>query len=268
MSCLESTFTALRARHVRGLIAFVMASDPDAVRSADVIGAVDRAGADVIEIGVPYSDPVADGPVIQRASERARRAGGTLSGALDLVASIRPHLRAPVVLFTYANPAFRMGIEAFAARVAGAGIDGVLVVDLPVEESLDLRTALTKRGVDAICLVSPTTSDARLSAALGEASGFVYAISRAGVTGTGAPDWDGVRPLVHRVRRETPLPVAVGFGISRPEHVSTAVQDADAAVVGSGLVAIVEQAADEPDLVARVEAHVRWLRSGLTMRAS
>jgi tryptophan synthase alpha chain len=267
MSRLDATFADLRHRNARGLVAFVTAGDPDVARSAAVIKAVDRGGADVIEVGVPYSDPVADGPVIQRASERARKAGGTLSTSLDLVASIRGDVRAPMVLFTYANPAFRMGVEAFAQRAANAGVDGVLMVDLPFEESDGVRAALARRRLAPIVLVSPTTSDARLAAAARGAAGFVYAISRLGVTGSAGPGRSRVTALVGRVRRATKLPVAVGFGISTPEDVREAVDVADAAVVGSALVSVVEQSGAHPNLAARVEARVRWLRAGLGAEA-
>jgi tryptophan synthase alpha chain len=263
MSRLESTFTALRAANARGLITFIEAGDPDLPRSAGIVAALDRSGADVIELGVPYSDPVADGPVIQRASERAVSGGVTLRGVLDLVASVRADVRAPIVLFTYANPVFRLGAAEFAAGAAVAGVDGVLIVDLPAEEAGGLQGALSRCGLDMIFLVSPTTSGDRLVRTARCGSGFLYAISRLGVTGDG----DGIvgesAALVRRIRRCSPLPVALGFGISTPEHVRVAVREADAAVVGSGLVSVIEQAGEGADVVERVETHVRWLRTAL-----
>jgi tryptophan synthase alpha chain len=265
MSRLDQTFAALAAGGRRGLVAFVVAGDPDLDRSARVLGALDRAGADVIEIGVPFSDPVADGVAIQRASDRAVRAGVTLRSTLDLVSLVRPRIAAPIVLFTYANPVYRVGANLFAGRAAEAGVDGVLVVDLPVEESADLGAALSIRGLDHVLLVSPTTSDDRIARAAEVGRGFVYAVSTLGVTGARERlENEAIARLVGRVRARTPLPVALGFGISRPDQVRQAVRHADAAVVGSALVRVVEQSAAEPDLEAKVEAHVRWLRSGLS----
>lgn len=263
MSLLEATFTALRRSNRRGLITFVTAGDPDIPSSEDVIRAIDRAGADVIEIGVPFSDPAADGPVIQRASERALKAGATLDSALWLVARVRRHVRAPIVLFTYANPVFRMGAEAFADRAASAGVDGVLVVDMPLEESGEMRPLLRRRGIDQIFLVSPTTSDDRIAATGACASGFLYAISRLGVTGVRDTFGRDAAALVGRVRASSRLPVALGFGISSPGHVRDAVRHADAAVVGSSLVRVVEEAGGDSSLSKRVAEHVRWLRTGL-----
>ena len=260
MSRIADTFASLRQRRQAGLVAYVTAGDPDLQRSADVLRAVDRGGADVIEVGVPFSDPLADGPVIQRAAERALRAGTTLSGVFDLVAGIRRDVRAPLVLFTYANPVVRLGFEAFADRAATAGVDGVLVLDLPLEEAGGLRTALGDRGLDTIFLLSPTTTPERIALAGQLGSGFLYVISRLGVTGTRDRLADGVADLVGRVRAHASLPVALGFGLSRPEHVAAAGRIADAAVVGSALVQEVARVADFPDLGARVERFVGWLK--------
>jgi tryptophan synthase alpha chain len=260
MSRLDDAFADLRARRRTGLVTYVTAADPDLGQSASVLRALDRAGADVIEVGVPFSDPVADGPVIERAAERARAAGGTLSSTLDLVAGVRASVRAPLVLFTYVNPLLAMGERAFAERAAAAGVDGVLVVDLPVEEAEAFRATVASAGIDMIFLLSPTTSTQRIerSAALGR--GFLYAISRLGVTGARDTLPEGAPGLVARIRAQTRLPVALGFGLSRPEHVRQVGAWADAAVVGSALVSVVEQTAGSPDLVERVEGYVRWLR--------
>ncbi len=259
MSRLSSTFERLRAERRAGLVTYVTAGDPDLETSADILRALDGAGADVLEVGVPFSDPVADGPVIQRAVERALAAGGSLSATLDLVAGIRAQLRAPVVLFTYANPVFRLGVDRFAARAAAAGVDGVLLLDLPLEEAADVRSVLVRGGLDMIFLLSPTTSDARLVEAARLGSGFLYAISRLGVTGASDAIADSAEALVARVRVHSTLPVAVGFGISRPEHVQQVARWADAAVVGSGLVQVIADAAGSEELIPRVTDYIRWL---------
>ena len=261
MSRLDETFARLRAEHRTGLVAYVTAGDPDLARSAEVIRAVDRGGADVIELGVPFSDPLADGPVIQRATERALAAGTTLAKVLDLAASLRADVTAPLVLFTYANPMVRMGITAFARRAREAGIDGVLVLDLPPEEAGEARAAFVAEGLDTIFLLSPTTSTERIRRAAELGGGFLYGISRLGVTGARSDVADSAESLAARVRAETTRPLALGFGFSRPEHVRAVGQWADAAVVGSALVQVVADHAGNPDLGGEVERYVRWLRS-------
>jgi tryptophan synthase alpha chain len=260
MSRLEETFAGLRRRGETGLVAYVTAGDPDRDRSALVLRAIDRAGVDVLEVGVPFSDPVADGPVIERAAARARAAGGTLSSTLDLVARVRGDVRAPIVLFSYVNPLLAMGERRFAQRAAAAGVDGVLILDLPVEEAAEFQAMLCAAGVDMIFLLSPTTTASRIARAASLGRGFLYVISRLGVTGARDAIADGAGELVSRIRAQTSLPVALGFGLSRPEHVRQAGAWADAAVVGSALVSIVEQAADASDLEARVEAFVRAMK--------
>lgn len=260
MSRIASTFARLRADGRTGLVTYVTAGDPDLGCSAEILRALDRAGADVLEVGVPFSDPLADGPVIQRAAERAIAAGATLANILDLIAGVRVGLNAPIVLLTYANPLFRMGIETFGARAATAGVDGVLVLDLPIEEAADFRDTMAARGIDTIFLLSPTTTQARLRKAGELGRGFLYGISRLGVTGARDTIAEGARELVARIRAETSLPIALGFGISRPEHVQQVGQWADAAVVGSGLVSVIAEAGAAADLTQRVESYVRWLR--------
>lgn len=267
MSRITSTFDTLAREHRTGLVTYVTAGDPDATRSRQVLLALDRAGADIIEVGVPFSDPLADGPVIQRATERALAGGTTLASTLALVASVRSDLRAPVVLFTYANPVSRMGLDAFADRAAEAGIDGMLTLDVPAEESGDLRRVLSNAGLDLIFLLSPTTSDERMRLAGRLGSGFLYVISRLGVTGARATVAAGVPDLVARVRRASTLPVAVGFGISTPEHVREVGRWADAAVVGSSLVQAIADARDSADLDAQVERYVARLRGGTARSA-
>ena len=259
MSRLERTFETLRRRGRSGLVTFTTAGDPDLPRSADVLRALDRAGADVLEVGVPFSDPLADGPVIQRASERALRAGATLARVLELVAAVRSDIAAGIVLFTYANPIVRMGMGPFVERAASAGVDGVLVLDLPIEEAEGFRDRTIEAGIDPVFLLSPTTTDARIRRAAELGRGFLYGISRLGVTGARDAIATGAEALVARIRSATDLPVALGFGISRPEHVAEVGRWADAAVVGSALIEVIARAA--PDrLPDEVERYVRWLR--------
>lgn len=261
MSRIDDVFARLRESKQTGLVTYVTAGDPDLARSAEVIRAVDRGGADIIELGVPFSDPLADGPVIQRATERALAAGTTLTRVLELAASLRDDVRAPLVLFTYANPVLRMGLPAFASRARRAGIDGVLVLDVPAEEAAEAHAAFETEGLDTIFLLSPTTTVERIRRAATLGRGFLYGISRLGVTGAREDVADSAAALAARVRAETDRPLALGFGFSTPEHVRAVGQWADAAVVGSALVKVVAEHAGNPDLGGEVERYVRWLRS-------
>jgi len=261
MSRLHDTFARIRDRHSPGLVTYVTAGDPDLDRTAGILRALDRAGADVLEVGVPFSDPLADGPVIQRATERALAAGTTLSGVLDLLHSMRGEIEAPIVIFSYANPILRLGAERFADRACEAGVDGVLILDLPIEEADDFRAMLARRGIDTILLLSPTTTDVRLRRAAELGSGFLYAISRLGVTGARDSLAEGAQEMVRRIRTVSDLPVALGFGISKPDHVREVGQWADAAVVGSALVNVIAREGASRDLNTRVEEYVRWLKS-------
>ena len=225
-----------------GLIAYITAGDPSLEASEKIVLAAAEAGADVIELGVPFSDPLADGPTIQRASERALRAGTTLAGVLGLVRRLRAHTQAPLVLFSYFNPILQMGLEKFADAAASAGADGVLATDLTPEESAEYREVMRSRRLDTIFLAAPTSTDARLAQIAGVSSGFLYVISRTGVTGVRESLPEELPGLVRRIRKFTSLPIAVGFGISLPTHVTVLGGIADAAVVGSAFVAEVEKA--------------------------
>ena len=221
MSRIDSTFARLRASGTTGLVTFVTAGDPDRAHSSRILRALDGAGADVLEVGVPFSDPMADGPVIQRACERALAAGTTLCSTLELIAEVRPDVRAPIVVFSYVNPILRLGIAPFVQRAAEAGVDGVLALDLPVEEAPELREALAAVGIDMIFLVSPTTSDRRLGAAATLGRGFLYGISRLGVTGARQELSASASDLASRVRSVTAMPLAVGSGSRAPSTWST-----------------------------------------------
>jgi tryptophan synthase alpha chain len=260
-SRIAATFARLREQRTPGLVTYVTAGDPDLPRTEGILRALDRAGADVLEVGVPFSDPLADGPVIQRATERALASGTTLAGVLELIGRVRSDLRAPIVIFSYANPILRFGAERFADTARAAGVDGVLVLDLPIEEADGFRAMLGERGIDTILLLSPTTTDARLRQAAALGSGFLYAISRLGVTGARESLAEGAEQMVRRIREVTNLPVALGFGISKPDHVREVGQWADAAVVGSALVTVIAEAGASDTLDTRVEEYVRWLKS-------
>jgi tryptophan synthase alpha chain len=260
VSRIDDAFARLRSEGRTGLVTYVTAGDPGLAESGEVLRALDRAGADVLEVGVPFSDPLADGPVIQRATERALASGTTLSRVLDLVADLRPSIAAPIVLFTYANPLARMGFDAFAARAARAGVDGVLALDLPLEEAGEVRSLFTSSGLDTIFLLSPTTTPARIRRAAELGRGFLYGISRLGVTGARDTVAAGAERLAGRVRAETNMPLAIGFGVSRPEHVAEIGRWADAAVVGSSLVSVVAEHGRSASLAGAVEEYVRWLK--------
>lgn len=261
MSRISERFKTLRANKQTGLVTYVTAGDPDLPRSAEIIKRLDRAGADVIELGVPFSDPLADGPVIQRATERALAAGTTLPKVLGMLASIRPELSAPVVIFSYANPILRMGLDNFVREASAAGVDGVLTLDMPPEEGAAFRTAFAGARIDTISLLSPTTTVERIRRASELGSGFLYGISRLGVTGVRDTIDDSARDLAARVKAATTLPLALGFGLSRPEHIKAVGQWADAAVVGSALVKVIAEHGQAPGLLDEVERYVRWLRN-------
>jgi tryptophan synthase alpha chain len=221
-----------------------------------------EAGADVIELGVPFSDPVADGPTIQRASERALRGGTTLAGVIDLVRRLRRSTEVPLVLFSYFNPILQMGLEKFAAAAAAAGADGVLVTDVTPEEGGEYRAAMRARGLDTIFLAAPTSTDARLALIAEASSGFLYLISRTGVTGARESLPQELPALARRVRRFTKLPLAIGFGISLPAHVAALGGISDAAVVGSALVSEIEKATTPEEAARAVADRVRLLKRG------
>jgi tryptophan synthase alpha chain len=259
VSRIGDAFETLRREGRRGFIPFITAGDPDLSTTRALIVELARAGATLIELGVPFSDPVADGPTIQRASERALRHGFGLVDILETLADARRETDVPVVLFSYFNPLLQFGVERLAEESRRLSVDGILVTDLIPEESADFNRTLAQKGIDQIFLAAPTTSDARLRMIAERASGFVYAVSRAGVTGARESMSAEAERLVARVRDVTELPVAVGFGISTPEQVAEVWAYADAVVVGSALVAEIERHAGSPDLVKQVGAFARSL---------
>ena len=242
----------------KGFIPFVTAGDPDLETSHAVVQSLAELGADVIELGVPFSDPMADGPTIQRSSQRALANGMTLKDVIELAAEFRRSNDTPIVLFSYLNPILRMGFDDFAIAVADAGIDGVLVTDAVDDEATELSDRFAARHIDLISLVAPTTTEERLEAICKRARGFIYAVSRAGVTGARNEISAAAEEVVKRTRKFTDLPVAVGFGISTREQVADVWRYADAAVVGSAIIAEIERAGSH-NTVERVESFVRGL---------
>ncbi len=269
-SRISATFEELAKRGELGLVAYITAGDPSLEASEKIVFAAAQAGADVIELGVPFSDPLADGPTIQRASERALRSGTTLRGVLQLVRKLRERTQVPFVLFSYFNPVLQMGLDKFAETAAAVGADGVLATDLTVEEAGEYRAIIRSRGLDTVFLAAPTSTDSRLSQIAAVSSGFLYVISRTGVTGVRESLPEELPGLVRRIRKCTSLPIAVGFGISQPSHVTVLGGLADAAVVGSAIVAQIEKAASADaaantvgDLVGRLK---RAAREGVSRR--
>lgn len=258
---IEEAFRRAREEGRAALIPFLTGGDPDAATTLTLVLEMARRGADLVEVGIPFSDPLADGTTIQRASQRALAGGFSLGRALELAAQIRRSSAVPLVFMSYVNPILSFGAAAFAAAAAGAGVDGVIVPDLPPEEAADLRAACGRHGLAAIFLVAPTTSPRRLALICAASRGYVYYVALRGVTGTrhGLPG--DLAAGIARVRAATGLPVAVGFGIATPEHVAAAAQEADGVIVGSAIVQIIEAHRDRADLVARVGAFVAALRA-------
>jgi len=244
-------------------IAYLTAGDPTPAHTASLVLALERGGADLIELGVPFSDPIADGPVIQRASYRALQAGATLSGLLETVREIRRHSEIPLVLFSYLNPLLRHGFGNLARAAAGAGLDGVLLTDLSVEEAAEPVKRLREQSLDTVFLAAPTSSERRLRLAAEHSSGFLYLVSRTGVTGQQASLSSAVAPLVERIRPLTDLPLAVGFGIGSPEQVAETARLADAVVVGSAIVQFIETHGASADLAGHLETFTRSLTAPL-----
>ena len=251
MSRIGDKFQQL-AGHEGALICFLTAGDPSLAASEELVLQVAEAGADIIELGIPFSDPMADGPSIQAASLRALEAGATLAGVLDLVRRVRRRSQVPLILMTYYNPVLHYGLERFAADAAAAGVDGIIPSDVPPEEADEWLACARPAGLDTIFLLAPTSTDERIARVVEKASGFVYCVARTGVTGahTSLPD-----DLLARIRSQTDKPLAVGFGISTPEHVRQVTQWANGAVVGSALVnAIAKAGGPAPEIAGLVRA--------------
>jgi tryptophan synthase alpha chain len=262
MTRIGRLFDNLKRGGRKGLIAYLTVGDPSPDETPALVEALVRGGADLIELGVPFSDPIADGPVIQAAGERALKAGTTLRRVLQVAAEIRRTSEVPLLLFTYLNPVIRYGLEKLAEDAAAAGIDGCLLTDASVEEAGDYVSAMHRRGLDTVFLAAPTSTERRLKLVAQYSTGFVYLVSRTGVTGERDSLSASVAPLVKAVRAVTDLPLAVGFGISRPEHVSELGRQVEAVVVGSAIVRLIERNRGNASLEIQLESFVRELKRG------
>ena len=267
MTRISRLFERLRAERRPALIAYITAGDPSPNQTPEIVAALERGGADLIELGVPFSDPIADGPVIQRGSDRALKAGTTLRTVLDIAAQIRKRSEIPLLLFTYMNPVLRYGLEALAKAAVDSGIDGCLLTDLSVEEADPYIQVMRKAGLDTVFLAAPTSSKRRMELVAKYSTGFVYLVSRTGVTGERASMSDSVEPLVLAMRGVTQLPLAVGFGISTADHVRAVGAVADGVVVGSAFERVIEENATSAQLPAKIEALARELASGLLSKS-
>lgn len=256
-------FSACRSERRSAFIAYITGGDPTPAHTAPLVLALESGGADLIELGIPFSDPIADGPVIQRASDRALRAGATLPRLLDTVRRVRRESQVPILLFSYLNPLLRYGFDKLAQDAAEVGVDGVLLTDLSIEEASEPVNRLRGSGLDTVFLAAPTSTERRLRLVAQHSSGFIYLVSRTGVTGEQASLSQAAAPLARRMRELTDLPLAVGFGIGTPQQVAEAARIADGVVVGSAIVKFIEAHAGAPDLAAKLESFTRQLTSPL-----
>ena len=268
MGRIEAAFDRLHQQGETALIPFITAGDPDLGRTEELIHALVEAGADIIELGFPFSDPMADGPVIQAASERALAAGATLPAILELIARVRRHTNVPIVLMGYYNPIFHYGPARFARDAAAAGVDGLLLVDLPPEEADEIHGDLRASGVRLITLLAPTTPPERMARLAAAGEGFIYYVSMTGVTGTSQVDAGAIEAAVRSLRALSPVPVAVGFGISSAADAAAVGSFADAVVVGSALVKLVAAYGSSLELPAQAGAFIRALKQSLRRRAA
>ncbi|MFP4474241.1 MAG: tryptophan synthase subunit alpha [Desulfatibacillaceae bacterium] len=257
---MAKTFRTLADRNESALVGFVTAGDPDRHRSMEIIRAMCDNGVDILELGVPFSDPTADGPVIQRSSQRALKKGMNLAGVLEMVREIRTFSEVPVVVFSYYNPILSYGLSRFYDDATSVGADGVLVVDLPHEESDEMVDQWSGEALDLIRLVAPTTPRDRMKDIADRSSGFLYLVSMTGVTGSGGLNTEAVAAIVEGLKSVTDLPVAVGFGISTPEQVTAVARVAEGVVVGSAFERLIEENQDSPDLVDRMAEYTRSLK--------
>lgn len=263
MSNIAATLNALKERNEKALITFVTAGDPDMETSEKIVHALIEAGVDLIELGFPFSDPMADGPTIQLASERALASGATLRGVLDMVSRVREHSNVPIVLMGYYNPIFSYGAETFAADASKAGVDGLLLVDLPPEETGELQPLLKGAGIDLITLLAPTTGKERSARLAADGQGFLYYVSMTGVTGSQKVDATAIAESVNELKAQSSIPVAVGFGVSTPEDASAVAKIADAVVVGSALVKLIAEHGRSQSLLGEVKRFVQQLKAAI-----
>lgn len=260
---IERKFQDLKQKKEKALVVYLTAGDPDMQTTRRLMLSLEESGVDIIEVGVPFSDPTADGPVIQAASQRSLHEGTTLSGILDMIESVRAVSEIPVVLFGYYNPIYSFGNEQFAARAKQAGVDGILVVDLPPEESHELRRHTDRAGLDFISLIAPTTSDKRIAKIAKHATGFLYYISITGVTGTAQPVMNNIGVDVERIRRISALPLVIGFGISTPVQAAEVASCADGVVIGSAFVRVIEENGVKDGLMRIASSFARDIKKAL-----
>jgi len=261
---IETCFSELKKRQEKALVGFVCAGDPDYDRSLELVTAMCQAGMDILELGIPFSDPTADGPVIQRAASRALRNGASLTRAIAMVSALRKETQIPIVLFSYYNPVFAYGREGFYRDARSAGADGVLLVDLPYEESGELTADWTAdAGFSLIRLIAPTTPAHRMKLIAGNATGFLYLVSKTGVTGSAGLDMASVQDYVRQVRSVTALPLCVGFGVNEPHQAAGLAPFVDGVVVGSAFERTIEENLNSPHLARRLEEQVRSFKAAL-----
>ena len=263
MSNISATLNALKEQGKKALVTFITAGDPDLDTSEKIVHTLIESGVDLIELGFPFSDPMADGPTIQFASERALESGTTLRGVLDMVARVRQHSNVPIILMGYFNPVFCYGPELFARDASAAGVDGLLLVDLPPEEADELHPLLKEAGIDLITLLAPTTGAERSAQLAAAGEGFLYYVSMTGVTGSQQVDAGSIAAAVSELKAQSPVPVAVGFGISTPADAAAVAEIADAVVVGSALVKLIAEKSSSPDLLDAVGTFARALKKAI-----
>ncbi len=260
MGRIEETFKGLKEKGEKALVIYLTAGYPSLNATREMVAAVDKAGADIVELGVPFSDPTADGPIIQAASQKALKAGTTLEGVLDLVSEVRKTSEIPIVLFGYYNPIFSYGNEKFSKKAAEVGIDGILIVDLPFEEARELRCFTDPKGIDCISLIAPTTGEERIRKITNAANGFLYFVSITGVTGTLKPVIADIRRGVDQIRKFSSLPVVIGFGIATPAQAAEIAPLGDGIVVGSALMKKIEEGQERGTLIASVSSFIQELK--------
>ena len=260
MNRIDQKFETLGSEGRKAFIPYLTAGDPDLDATLEIVLAMENAGADIVELGVPFSDPIADGPVIQRATERALRSGTSVDGILDLIRRIRVSSEIPLLLMSYYNPLLNQGLPELARKASNVGLDGILATDLTVEESQPFVNAMSDAGLKSVFLVAPTSSDERIEKISRTSTGFLYAVSRTGVTGATGSLSDELVSFLRQLRQHTERPIAVGFGISGPKHVRAVWEEADAAIVGSAIVHRIEQRIGQSDMASSVGELIRWMR--------
>ena len=263
MGRIEDKFNTLKERGEKALVVYLTAGCPSLDATREFIFALEKAGVDILELGVPFSDPTADGPIIQAASQKALKAGTTMEAVLDLVSEVRKTSEIPIVLFGYYNPIFAYGNDKFSKKAAEVGIDGILIVDLPFEEARELRCFTDPKGIDYISLVAPTTGEERIRKITNAATGFLYYVSITGVTGTLKPVIEDIRRGVDQIRKVSSLPVVIGFGISTPDQAAEIAPLGDGIVVGSALMKVIEEVQKKGALIDSVSSFVKDLKKAM-----